>query len=64
MLGASLLGYFVHCNYKATIYIPYILIGNIDKSTLSILVIIDVNLYVCYTATLALVRTLGRVILF
>jgi hypothetical protein len=63
VLSASLLSYFIHCNYKATIYMPCVLTGKVNKSTLSVLVIIKVDLYVCYSATLALVRALGRVTL-
>jgi hypothetical protein len=64
VLGASLLGYFVHCNYKATIYMPRLLIGNVAKSTLSMLVIIKADCCVCYSTALVLICALGRVTLF
>jgi hypothetical protein len=64
VLGVSLLGYFIHYNYKATIYMPYALIGKVNKSTLFMLVIIKADLCICYIAILALVRALGRVTLF
>jgi hypothetical protein len=64
VLGASLLGYFVHCACKATIYMPRALIGTVDKSTLLVLVIIKADCYVCFSAILVLVRTLGRITLF
>jgi hypothetical protein len=64
VLGASSLGYFIHYNYKATIYMPRALTGKVNKSTLSMLVIIKADLCVYYSATLALVRALGRVTLF
>jgi hypothetical protein len=42
---------------------PYVLTGKVNKSTLSVLVIIKADLCVCCIATLALVRALGRVTL-
>jgi hypothetical protein len=43
---------------------PRALTGKVNKSTLSMLVIIKADLYVCCIATLALVRALGKVTLF
>jgi hypothetical protein len=63
VLGVSSLGYFIHCACKATIYMPCALTGNVDKSTLLVLVIIKADYCVYCSATLVLVRALGRVML-